>query len=284
MGWTAWIPTYGLALLLSALAIVRDRRTPDKRKVSVAALIWTASSILRASLLQGPASVALALLDVALVLALISLAWRSRHGWPVLAAMTQSLSAAALLAGVVDPRLGDEMAISVSTAATQLSALVLLAGAYASGLSRLQQAVSHEANLFVERFRTETERFTEAPHGAWPGGVARSAAHYVHVQLGNDVAECADIELIDGPIGALPQAPNGGHGERRFVEQAPALFAVEVVELTGADQPGDQHQPWPAAVNLQPHLAKRQVGDARRGRGYARVERPAHARLGTAAQ
>ena len=36
-----------------------------------------------------------------------------------------------------------------------------------------------------------------APNGSWPSGIVRVAANYVNVQLGYDIAQCANIDFFD---------------------------------------------------------------------------------------
>ena len=114
----AWMSAYGAALLLSAAALIRDRLDSERRRASLAALIWTLSSVVRTHYGRDSSALGLALLDVALVLFLIGLAWKARHGWPIAAALVQSIGAAALIAGLTDSRLDPALPALVSTTVT----------------------------------------------------------------------------------------------------------------------------------------------------------------------
>ena len=279
-----WTPAYGAALLLSAAALVRHRHDRERWRSSLAALGWTVASIATAWSVVATRLVILAVIDVALVVFLIALAWKARHAWPVLAAMSQAIGAAALIAGLVDGRLEASLPLTVASGATHATAGVLLLGAWIATPSRFAQDLANQANAFVHRLRLQPARLAEAPHRSRPGEIVLAATYDVHVQLRHDIAERADVQLVDGPAFRLGKPSHGGHGERDLLQQAPPFIAVEVVDLLGAGPARDQHEPWPARVVLQSRLAERQVVDERRRRLDPRVERPAHARFGTAAQ
>ena len=123
--------TYSAGLILSACAVVRDRRGGERRRASLAAFVWTGTSALRGGGLLAASGVVLLALDLALVLFLVGLAWKARRGWPVAAALVQCLGAAALLASLIDGRIsGGDLNLDVSAGATHLTAAVLVVGAW----------------------------------------------------------------------------------------------------------------------------------------------------------
>ena len=279
-----WMSAYGVALLLSAAALIRDRLDPERRRASLAAFVWTLSSILRAYYARDSFGLALALLDVALVLFLIGLAWKARHGWPVLAALVQSVGAAALIAGLTDSRLDPTLPTLVSSTMTHLTAAVLLGGAWLSAPLRRVQGGAHQLDILRPASGRVRNSLPKAPDRTRPSGVVLATADHVDVKLGHDVAERADVEFLDGPALRRSETAHLGHGERDFSQEKAAVDIVEFVEFAEACTAREQNQPRPAVIVLQPHMAERQVRDERRRRFDPGVRGPAHPLRGTAAQ
>lgn len=273
-----FIPAYGAALAACAWAAWRHRRDVARWRGSLAALVWTAGSGLRAEFAANVQLLALFGLDVLMVGFLVGLAWKARHGWPLLAACAQSLAAAALLAGLTDSRLPAAMPMSVATAATHLTALVLLAGAWLSSPSGGQR-LGGQRHAAREAVTPVSDRLAAAPDGVRPGLVGLGPANDMHVQLSNDVAERADVQLVQ-----RTEPPNGSPREDDLLDERRAFGRVEIVEFAELCAPRNEHEPRPARIVLEPHLAERQVGDERARCFQPWVERKDHERLGIAAQ
>lgn len=124
------IPAYGAAITLSAVALVRDRADAERRRTSLAAFVWAAAATFRVGGGDEALAPLLLAVDLGLVFFLIALAWRARHGWPVIAAIVQAVGAAALMAKLIDSRISGDLHLMVSATATHLTAAILLAGAW----------------------------------------------------------------------------------------------------------------------------------------------------------
>jgi hypothetical protein len=157
------LPAYVAAVVLSGAAVIRDRGSPERRSASLAAFVWTGTSAARVEAAVGIDALLLFALDLALVLFLIALAWKARYGWPVLAAFCQAIGAAALLAHLTDPRVSGELHLTVSTAATHLTGIVLLAGVWFQRSPKLGEA----AKASIARV-TQAARNVEDNRTVWP--------------------------------------------------------------------------------------------------------------------
>jgi hypothetical protein len=122
-------PAYVAAIVLAAAGVVRHHADADLRRSSLAALVWVVLSAVRADLPLGARAVAIVPVDAVLLLLLLGLAWRSRRGWPVIAAMVQGLGLAALLASLADGRIHEGLPGSVLNLTTHVAAAILLIGA-----------------------------------------------------------------------------------------------------------------------------------------------------------
>jgi hypothetical protein len=100
----------------------------------------------------------------------------------------------------------------------------------------------------------------DAPHRAGPGGVVRPAADHVDVQLGRDVAELADIELVDRSADGGGHGLHRGSGQHDLLHQLLAVLRRQMLDLARAHLARDQDDPGPAGVELQAGVAKLQVG------------------------
>jgi DNA invertase Pin-like site-specific DNA recombinase len=111
------------------------------------------------------------------------------------------------------------------------------------------------------------------PDRTGPGRIVRAAAHDMDVQLGRDIAQGPDVQLVDRKAQRRPDRSHGGSGQDDLFHQLDAVSGVQLLELAQPGPAGDQDQPRIAGVVLQARLAQWQVGDLVRRGGEGRIQR-----------
>lgn len=127
-----------------------------------------------------------------------------------------------------------------------------------------------------------------SPNGPRPGRIARATSHNMQMQLGRDIAQGPEVQLVHRQ-GQDPA--QGSHGLARqycFLHQTSAVRWAKVFNFAKSGAPGDQDEPGIAGVILQTDMAKCQVADGMACGQERRIgseeAHPAQPREGTAAQ
>ena len=81
------------------------------------------------------------------------------------------------------------------------------------------------------------------------------------VQLGRDIAQGGDVQLLHRPAGRLTQFTHPLSGKDDLVHQDRAFGGGQILDLVQTGATRDQDQPWKTGVVLQPHLTQGPVAD-----------------------
>ena len=92
------------------------------------------------------------------------------------------------------------------------------------------------------------------------------------VQLGGDIAQGADVQLVDREAQNRADRSNGRAGQDDLFHELDPMGRIQLLDLPQAGLARDQHQPRIAGVILQPHLAQGQVRHLVRGRHEGRID------------
>ena len=95
----------------------------------------------------------------------------------------------------------------------------------------------------------------------------------MRVQLRRDIAEQADVELLDRKAGREPDRPHAGADKDELLHQTSAVPGREILNLARLLDARHEHDPGPARIVLQPNSAKPKVDDIVRRAGKGGVER-----------
>lgn len=95
----------------------------------------------------------------------------------------------------------------------------------------------------------------ESPHRTWPGWILRKSRDDVDVQLRNDIAQRANVDLV----GIHYPLQRSGH-RFNFLEQDGALGSRQVMQLTQILDTRHEDAPRKAVVVHEQQFAQRQPG------------------------
>lgn len=121
-------PLYLAGVAAAAVGLLRSIRDPLRRRTSLAALLWMSAVAWRSELAVVGRTVGVEVLNGAMLALVLSLCWRSRTIWPVLAAGLQLLACMTLLADLTDSRIASGLQVQVSTWAAHAAAVALCLG------------------------------------------------------------------------------------------------------------------------------------------------------------